>query len=123
MSDRWTTPERQALRELARDLVAKEIAPHMAEWEREGLLPRSLHKTFADAGLLGISFAEEVGGAGGDAAAPDRVTGSAHDFCLLVTQRRHRADTQLTADGPLADEWLSIAQCFAGPPGGGREPR
>ena len=57
----------------------------------------------------------------GDADAVDRVTGTAHDFCLLVTQRRHRDDTELVATGPLADEWLSIAQCFAGPPGGGRE--
>jgi len=57
----------------------------------------------------------------GDAGATDRVTGTALDFCLLVTQRRHRDDTALVAVGPLADEWLSIAQCFAGPPGGGRE--
>jgi uncharacterized protein (TIGR03084 family) len=57
----------------------------------------------------------------GDAGASDRVTGTAHDFCLLVTQRRHRDDTALVAEGALADEWLSIAQCFAGPPGGGRE--
>lgn len=42
------------------------------------------------------------------------------DFCLLVTQRRHRDDTALVADGPLADQWLAIAQAFAGPPGGGR---
>ena len=63
---RWDTPERLALRELARDLTAKEIAPHVAAWEREGFLPRSLHKVFADAGVLGIAFPEEVGGAGGD---------------------------------------------------------
>ncbi|MCA1711566.1 MAG: TIGR03084 family protein [Actinobacteria bacterium] len=50
----------------------------------------------------------------------DTVTGSALDFCLLVTQRRHRADTSLVARGALADEWLDIAQCFAGPPGAGR---
>jgi uncharacterized protein (TIGR03084 family) len=50
----------------------------------------------------------------------DRVTGSALDFCLLVTQRRHREDTGLVATGPLAEEWLDIAQCFAGPPGTGR---
>ncbi|MCX6463582.1 MAG: TIGR03084 family metal-binding protein [Pseudonocardiales bacterium] len=54
--------------------------------------------------------------------APDRVSGPALDFCLLVTQRRHRDDTVLLAEGPLADEWLSIAQAFAGPPGGGRTP-
>jgi acyl-CoA dehydrogenase len=67
MSDRWTTPERLALRKLARDVVAKEIAPHVAEWEREGMLPRSLHKTFSEAGLLGVSFPEAVGGGGGNA--------------------------------------------------------
>jgi acyl-CoA dehydrogenase len=67
MSDRWTTPERLALRKLAREVVAKEIAPHVADWERDGLLPRSLHKTFSEAGLLGVSFPESVGGGGGNA--------------------------------------------------------
>ena len=52
-----------------------------------------------------------------------RVTGPAEDFCLLVTQRRHRDDLQLRAEGAAADEWLGIAQCFAGPPGPGRAPR
>lgn len=51
------------------------------------------------------------------------VTGSAYDFCLLVTQRIHRADTDLEATGADADTWLDIAQCFAGPAGGGRPPR
>lgn len=50
------------------------------------------------------------------------VKGSAHDFCLLVTQRRHRSDLDLVAVGPDADAWLDIAQAFAGPPGGGRSP-
>jgi uncharacterized protein (TIGR03084 family) len=54
--------------------------------------------------------------------APARVTGPALDFCLLVTQRRHRDDLALTATGAAADEWLDIAQAFAGPPGRGREP-
>jgi acyl-CoA dehydrogenase len=62
----WDSPERLALRQLARDMTAKEIAPHVDEWERAGQLPRSLHKTFAEAGLLGVSFPEEVGGGGGD---------------------------------------------------------
>jgi uncharacterized protein (TIGR03084 family) len=53
--------------------------------------------------------------------ATDRVTGPALDFCLLVTRRRHRADLGLIATGPAADEWLDIAQAFAGPPGSGRE--
>jgi uncharacterized protein (TIGR03084 family) len=58
--------------------------------------------------------------------APDadqQVLGPAIDFCLLVTQRRHRADTALVAVGEVADQWLDIAQAFAGPPGAGRQPR
>lgn len=57
----------------------------------------------------------------GPADAANRVTGPALDFCLLVTQRRHRADLALLATGPVADEWLDVAQAFAGPPGGKRE--
>ena len=53
----------------------------------------------------------------------DRVTGSALDFCLLVTQRRHRDDLALTIDGEAAQHWMGIAQAFAGPPGPGRAPR
>lgn len=52
--------------------------------------------------------------------APQRVTGSAHHFCLLVTQRIHRDDTDLSAVGEQAATWLDIAQAFAGPPGAGR---
>ena len=59
----------------------------------------------------------------GPADAADRITGPALDFCLLVTQRRHRDDLALTAEGPAAAEWMAIAQAFAGPPGPGRRPR
>ena len=54
--------------------------------------------------------------------AAQRVTGSAYDFCRLVTQRVHRDDTDLVATGDDAAHWLTIAQAFAGPPGEGREP-
>ena len=54
--------------------------------------------------------------------AAQHVAGPALDFCLLVTQRRHRADLQLVTSGAQAAEWLDIAQAFAGTPGGGREP-
>ncbi|HWL65503.1 MAG TPA: TIGR03084 family metal-binding protein [Actinomycetota bacterium] len=52
----------------------------------------------------------------------DIVRGPALDFCLVVTQRRHLADTALQVEGDLAKEWMSIAQAFAGPPGPGRTP-
>lgn len=68
--------------------------------------------------LVGPSGTWEYGPADAD----NRVVGPALDFCLLVTQRRHRADLALVATGPVADEWLDIAQAFAGPPGAGREP-
>jgi uncharacterized protein (TIGR03084 family) len=58
----------------------------------------------------------------GPAEAIDRVTGPALDFCLLVTQRRHRDDLALAIEGPAATGWMAIAQAFAGPPGPGRSP-
>jgi uncharacterized protein (TIGR03084 family) len=54
--------------------------------------------------------------------AGDRIHGPAVDFCLVVTRRRHPHDTRLVADGRAADEWLSIAQAFAGPATAGRRP-
>lgn len=44
-----------------------------------------------------------------------RVSGSAEDFCLVVTQRRHVDDTDLVIDGAPAREWMGMAQAFAGP--------
>jgi uncharacterized protein (TIGR03084 family) len=58
----------------------------------------------------------------GPAEAADRVTGDALDFCLVVTQRRHRDDTSLEVRGPVAAQWIAIAQAFAGAAGPGREP-
>ena len=51
----------------------------------------------------------------------DSVSGPVEDFCLVVAQRRHLADTDLQVSGPVASAWMSIAQVFAGPPGPGRE--
>ncbi|GAA0489270.1 TIGR03084 family metal-binding protein [Streptomyces olivaceiscleroticus] len=59
----------------------------------------------------------------GPEGAAQRVTGAALDFCLLVTQRAHRADVEVRAEGAEAERWLTIAQAFAGPPGPGRSPR
>lgn len=52
--------------------------------------------------------------------AAQRVTGSALDFCYLVTQRRPLAALDIEATGDSAQHWLTIAQAFAGPPGPGR---
>jgi acyl-CoA dehydrogenase len=64
----WTTPEREALRKTVRDFADREILPNVAEWERTGDLPRSLHLKAGAAGLFGAGFPESVGGGGGDGA-------------------------------------------------------
>lgn len=54
--------------------------------------------------------------------ATNSVHGPALDFCLVVTQRRNIADTQLYATGPITEEWMTIAQAYAGAAGPGRPP-
>lgn len=51
-----------------------------------------------------------------DPALENRVQGSATEFCQVVTQVRNIADTGLQTTGPIATEWMAMAQCFAGPP-------
>ncbi len=67
----------------------------------------------------GIDDAEWIWG---DPASPHHVSGSALDFCLLVTQRRHVADTDLVYSPGAVAQWLAIAQCFAGAPASGPAP-
>jgi uncharacterized protein (TIGR03084 family) len=52
--------------------------------------------------------------------APQRVAGSALDFALVATQRLHRDDSDLVTSGDATEEWLGIAQAYAGPVGQGR---
>ena len=44
------------------------------------------------------------------------IEGSATEFCQVVTQVRNIADTRLKVVGEPARLWMSVAQCFAGPP-------
>jgi uncharacterized protein (TIGR03084 family) len=57
----------------------------------------------------------------GELDATDTVVGSAQDFCLVVTQRRHLDDTGLVT-GDLGRHWLERAQAFAGSPSDGPPP-
>ncbi len=61
----WTD-EQRALQDSTREFVRREVVPHLQAWEDAGEVPRELHLAAAKAGLLGISFPEEVGGQGGD---------------------------------------------------------
>jgi uncharacterized protein (TIGR03084 family) len=92
---------------------------------------RSLPYSYAVNGLprpdaaIRVELAAPDGGqwTWGPADAADRVSGTALDFCLVVTQRRHRTDTRLMITGPTAGQWIAIAQAFAGAAGRGRPPR
>ena len=53
---------------------------------------------------------------GGDDGQGERIAGPAEAFCQVVAQTRHIADVMLQVDGPNARAWMSMAQCFAGPP-------
>jgi uncharacterized protein (TIGR03084 family) len=68
--------------------------------------------------LIAPSGAEWVWNQG----AHEKIAGSAEDFALVVTQRRHVDDTGLRVEGPDARRWMEIAQCFAGAPETGPRP-
>lgn len=52
----------------------------------------------------------------GEASDSERIEGLAEEFCQVVTQTRNIADTKLKVTGTVAADWMSKAQCFAGPP-------
>jgi acyl-CoA dehydrogenase len=58
------TADHEDFRELVRDVVAKEVVPHYAEWEKAGQLPRSFFERLGSLGLLGMAVPEEYGGGG-----------------------------------------------------------
>src|SRR5579871_1439079 len=60
------TPEQREIGDLAREIALREIAPHIARWDREHTFPRELYTKLSEAGLMGISVPEEFGGAGAD---------------------------------------------------------
>jgi uncharacterized protein (TIGR03084 family) len=52
----------------------------------------------------------------GEASDSGVISGSAAEFCQVVTQCRNVADTSLDVSGEVAHQWMAVAQCFAGPP-------
>ena len=58
------SPEAEALLELTRDLVERELLPRVEEAEAASAFPRELFRTLGRAGLLGLAYPEELGGGG-----------------------------------------------------------
>lgn len=102
------------------DRIAHLVGFAVRTWDfgylARGLTPPDVEFRFELAGPSGTRWEF------GPADSPQRITGPAVDFCLLVTRRRHRDDLSLVAAGPDADEWLTIAQAYRGPAGPGRRP-
>ncbi|MFC9875552.1 acyl-CoA dehydrogenase family protein [Nocardia salmonicida] len=58
------TEDHEAFRGLAREFIEKEIAPHYAEWEKAGQMPRDIFEKLGALGILGVAIPSEYGGAG-----------------------------------------------------------
>lgn len=58
--------DHEMFRDQVRRFVETEIVPHHAQWERDGIVPKSLWLRAGEEGLLCVTVPEEYGGAGGD---------------------------------------------------------
>lgn len=76
--------EQEAVRRLARDFVTREVAPHVAAWDRAESVDKSIVKRLGDLGFLGLTVPEEYGGSGGD-----------HLAYCLVTEELGRGDSSV----------------------------
>ncbi len=58
--------EQREIAALTAEVAQREIAPHVARWDREHAFPRELYTKLTDAGIMGILVPEEYGGGGAD---------------------------------------------------------
>ncbi len=56
--------EHLLFRETVREFLAREVAPHHPQWEKDGIVPREVWKKAGELGMFGFSVPEEYGGAG-----------------------------------------------------------
>jgi butyryl-CoA dehydrogenase len=61
--------EQEMIRMMARDFAKKELEPHAAEWDRQGIFPMEAVKKMGELGLLGMMVPPELGGSGAGAVA------------------------------------------------------
>jgi len=67
MDNIYITPEHELLREQIARFIAREVEPHALAWEEAGCTPREVLHKMGDAGLFGLMYASEYGGAEADA--------------------------------------------------------
>lgn len=61
--------EQEMIRLMARDFAKKELEPHTAEWDREGIFPYKTIKKMGTLGLFGMMVPSEFGGSAAGAIA------------------------------------------------------
>jgi acyl-CoA dehydrogenase len=67
MDNIYLTPEHETLREQIARFIAREVEPHAQAWEDAGFTPREVLRKMGDAGLFGLMYSSEHGGAEADA--------------------------------------------------------
>ncbi len=67
MNNIYTTPDHELLREQVNRFITREVEPYAAAWEETGCVPREVLRKMGDAGLLGLMYESEYGGAQADA--------------------------------------------------------
>lgn len=60
------TDEQRAIGALAAEIARREIAPFVAQWDRDHVFPRELYGKLTAAGIMGILVPQAWGGAGAD---------------------------------------------------------
>ena len=58
--------EHETFRKVVRDFAEREIAPHVAEWDRDHHLPVDVVQAMGELGLFGLVVPEEYGGSAAD---------------------------------------------------------
>jgi len=67
MDNIYLTPEHELLREQIARFIAREVEPHALAWEEAGATPRDVLRKLGDAGLFGLMYSSDYGGAEADA--------------------------------------------------------
>lgn len=60
------TPEHEQFRASLRDFIAREITPHVHEWDEAETFPRALYARMAELGVQGLGYPEAYGGTPAD---------------------------------------------------------
>jgi len=63
----YLTPQHELLREQVARFIAREVEPHALAWEDAGFTPREVLRKLGAAGMLGLMYDAEYGGAEADA--------------------------------------------------------